>query len=31
MEEIKRFYNSDEIKNALDQNTRKDYTVYKNK
>lgn len=31
MEEIKRFYNSDKIKNALDQNTRKDYTVYKNK
>ncbi|WP_026714426.1 helix-turn-helix transcriptional regulator [Flavobacterium daejeonense] len=31
MEEIKRFYNSDQIKNALDQNTRKYYTVYKNK
>lgn len=30
-EEIKRFYKSDQIKNALDQTIRKPYTIYKNK
>ncbi|UFH35098.1 helix-turn-helix transcriptional regulator [Flavobacterium acetivorans] len=31
IEEIKRFYKSDQIKKVLDQTVRKPYTIYKNK